>query len=138
MKIVVADVDSVGSDMDYSIYDELGEVSYYGDKIRVSVTQTGAEAYCLGTIAVKDLEGSVLDSRDYSPDDEDGKDERDEQHQRENRHECDQRHAVGAAGGLAFEKGLGAHDDDGRARNQRRHIHGGDNRHSRHFRHDGF
>lgn len=33
MKIVVADVDSVGSDMDYSIYDELGEVSYYGDKI---------------------------------------------------------------------------------------------------------
>ena len=33
MKIVVADVDSVGSDMDYSISDELGEVSYYGDKI---------------------------------------------------------------------------------------------------------
>ena len=33
MKIVVADVDSVGSDMDYSIYDELGDVTYYGDKI---------------------------------------------------------------------------------------------------------
>ncbi len=33
MKIVVADTDSVGSDMDYSIYDELGEVIYYEDKI---------------------------------------------------------------------------------------------------------
>ena len=33
MKIVVADKDSVGSDMDYTIYDELGEVTYYDDKI---------------------------------------------------------------------------------------------------------
>ena len=33
MKIVVADKDSVGSDMDYSLYDELGEVTYYDDKI---------------------------------------------------------------------------------------------------------
>ncbi len=33
MKIVIADKDSVGNDMDYSIYDELGEVTYYEDKI---------------------------------------------------------------------------------------------------------
>ncbi len=33
MKIVIADTDSVGTDMDYSIFDELGEVSYYPDKI---------------------------------------------------------------------------------------------------------
>ena len=33
MKIVIADRDSVGTDMDYSIYDELGEVTYYDDKI---------------------------------------------------------------------------------------------------------
>ncbi len=33
MKIVVADKDSVGNDMDYTIYDELGEVTYYDDKI---------------------------------------------------------------------------------------------------------
>lgn len=33
MKVVVADTDSVGQDMDYSIYDNLGEVVYYPDKI---------------------------------------------------------------------------------------------------------
>ena len=33
MKIVIADKDSVGNDMDYSIYEELGEVTYYDDKI---------------------------------------------------------------------------------------------------------
>lgn len=33
MKVVVADTDSVGQDMDYSIYDDLGEVVYYPDKI---------------------------------------------------------------------------------------------------------
>lgn len=33
MRIVVADTDSIGSDMDYSIYDELGEVIYYEDKV---------------------------------------------------------------------------------------------------------
>ena len=33
MKIVIADKDSVGTDMDYSIYDELGEVTYYDDKV---------------------------------------------------------------------------------------------------------
>ncbi len=33
MKIVIADRDSVGTDMDYSIYDKLGEVTYYDDKI---------------------------------------------------------------------------------------------------------
>ncbi len=32
MKIVVADKDSVGNDMDYNIYDDLGEVTYYDDK----------------------------------------------------------------------------------------------------------
>lgn len=33
MKIVIADRDSVGTDMDYSIYDELGDVTYYDDKV---------------------------------------------------------------------------------------------------------
>ena len=33
MKIVVADVDSVGSDLDFRIYDDLGETVYYGDSI---------------------------------------------------------------------------------------------------------
>ena len=33
MKIVVADTDSVGKDMDYSLFDDLGECTYYGDKI---------------------------------------------------------------------------------------------------------
>jgi glycerate dehydrogenase len=33
MKIVIADKDSVGYDMDYSIYEELGEVTYYDDKV---------------------------------------------------------------------------------------------------------
>ena len=33
MKIVIADKDSVGTDMDYSIYEELGEVTYYDDKV---------------------------------------------------------------------------------------------------------
>ena len=33
MKIVIADKDSVGTDMDYSIYEELGDVSYYDDKV---------------------------------------------------------------------------------------------------------
>ena len=32
-KIVVADRDSIGSDMDYSLFDELGHVTYYDDKI---------------------------------------------------------------------------------------------------------
>ena len=31
--IVVADTDSVGSDMDYTLFDELGECTYYDDKI---------------------------------------------------------------------------------------------------------
>ncbi len=34
MKIVIADKDSVGQDMDYSIYEELGEVDIYGDMIK--------------------------------------------------------------------------------------------------------
>ena len=33
MKIVIADRDSVGTDMDYSIFDELGDVTYYDDKV---------------------------------------------------------------------------------------------------------
>lgn len=33
MRIVIADTDSVGSDMDYSIFDELGDVTYYPDNI---------------------------------------------------------------------------------------------------------
>ena len=32
-KIVVADRDSIGGDMDYSLFDELGDVTYYDDKI---------------------------------------------------------------------------------------------------------
>ena len=33
IKIVIADKDSVGYDMDYSIYEELGDVTYYDDKV---------------------------------------------------------------------------------------------------------
>ncbi|WP_026505958.1 NAD(P)-dependent oxidoreductase [Butyrivibrio sp. NC3005] len=33
MKIVAADIDSVGEDLDYTIFNELGEVDYYKDKI---------------------------------------------------------------------------------------------------------
>ncbi len=33
MKIVAVDIDSVGGDMDYSIFDTLGDVDYYGDKL---------------------------------------------------------------------------------------------------------
>ncbi len=33
MKIVAVDIDSVGEDMDYSLFDSLGEVIYYGDKL---------------------------------------------------------------------------------------------------------
>jgi len=33
MKIVAADIDSVGNDLNYHIYDELGDVTYYDDKI---------------------------------------------------------------------------------------------------------
>ncbi len=33
MKIVAADIDSVGSDLDFRIYDDLGEVSYFDDAI---------------------------------------------------------------------------------------------------------
>ncbi len=33
IKIVVADTDSIGTDMDFSIYSELGDVVYYEDKI---------------------------------------------------------------------------------------------------------
>ncbi len=33
MKIVVADKDSVGNDVDYSLFDDLGDVTYYDDKI---------------------------------------------------------------------------------------------------------
>lgn len=33
MRVVVADTDSIGQDMDYSIYDELGDVVYYEDKV---------------------------------------------------------------------------------------------------------
>ena len=33
MKIVVVDTDSVGSDMDYTLFDELGECTYYDDEV---------------------------------------------------------------------------------------------------------
>ena len=33
MRIVVADVESVGSDLDFRIYDDLGDVVYYDDNI---------------------------------------------------------------------------------------------------------
>lgn len=57
MKIVVADKDSVGSDMDYSIYDELGEVTYYDDKITEENAKerlAGAEVLMINKSAITD------------------------------------------------------------------------------------
>ena len=57
MKIVVADKDSVGTDMDYSIYDELGEVTYYDDKIteeNAAERLTGAEILLINKSAITD------------------------------------------------------------------------------------
>lgn len=57
MKIVVADKDSVGSDMDYSLYDELGEVVYYDDKITEDNAKerlSGAEVLMINKSAITD------------------------------------------------------------------------------------
>ncbi|MCR5669731.1 MAG: D-2-hydroxyacid dehydrogenase [Butyrivibrio sp.] len=57
MKIVVADKDSVGSDMDYSLFDELGEVTYYDDKIteeNSSERLAGAKVLMINKSAITD------------------------------------------------------------------------------------
>ncbi len=62
MKVVVADIDSVGSDMDYSIYDDLGEVTYYPDKItdeNAAERLKGAEVLMINKSAISDV---ILDA----------------------------------------------------------------------------
>ena len=62
MKIVIADKDSVGNDMDYSIYDELGEVTYYDDKItdeNAAERLKGAEVLMINKSQITD---AILDS----------------------------------------------------------------------------
>ena len=57
MKIVVADKDSVGNDMDYNIYDDLGEVTYYDDKITEENARerlAGAEVLMINKSAITD------------------------------------------------------------------------------------
>ena len=57
MKIVIADKDSVGNDMDYSIYDELGEVTYYDDKVNdenVKERLAGAEVLVINKSIITD------------------------------------------------------------------------------------
>ncbi len=57
MKIVVADKDSVGNDMDYTLYDELGEVTYYDDKITEDNARerlAGAEVLMINKSAITD------------------------------------------------------------------------------------
>ena len=57
MKIVVADKDSVGNDMDYNIYDDLGEVTYYDDKITEDNARerlAGAEVLMINKSAITD------------------------------------------------------------------------------------
>ncbi len=62
MKIVIADRDSVGSDMDYSIYDELGDVTYYDDKVTEDNAKerlSGAEVLVINKSQITD---KLLDS----------------------------------------------------------------------------
>ena len=62
MKVVVADIDSVGSDMDYSLYDDLGEVTYYPDKITDENAQErlkDAEVLMINKSAISDV---ILDA----------------------------------------------------------------------------
>lgn len=57
MKIVIADRDSVGTDMDYSIYDELGDVTYYDDKVteeNAAERLTGAEVLVINKSQITD------------------------------------------------------------------------------------
>ncbi|WP_026520028.1 D-2-hydroxyacid dehydrogenase [Butyrivibrio sp. FCS006] len=65
MKIVIADKDSVGTDMDYSIYDELGEVTYYDDK----VTEENAEKRLKGANVLVINKSQITDKLlDAAPD----------------------------------------------------------------------
>ena len=57
MKIVVADKDSIGSDMDYSLFDDLGDVTYYDDKITESNAKErleGAKVLMINKSAITD------------------------------------------------------------------------------------
>ena len=62
MKIVVADTDSVGSDMDYTIFDELGDCTYYDDKItddNAAQRLKGAKVLMINKSAISD---KILDA----------------------------------------------------------------------------
>ncbi len=62
MKIVVADTDSVGSDMDYTIFDELGDCTYYDDKItddNAAERLKGAKVLMINKSAISD---KILDA----------------------------------------------------------------------------
>ncbi|RKM55458.1 D-2-hydroxyacid dehydrogenase [Butyrivibrio sp. X503] len=62
MNVVVADIDSVGSDMDYSLYDDLGEVTYYPDKItdeNAAERLKDAEVLMINKSAISDV---ILDA----------------------------------------------------------------------------
>ena len=62
MKIVVADTDSVGSDMDYTLFDELGECTYYDDKItddNAAERLAGAKVLMINKSAISD---KILDA----------------------------------------------------------------------------
>lgn len=62
MKIVIADRDSVGTDMDYSIYDELGEVTYYDDKITDDNAKERLEGASVLVINKSRITDGILDS----------------------------------------------------------------------------
>ncbi len=61
MKIVIADRDSVGSDMDYSIYDELGDVTYYDDKITEKNAKERLEGAKVLVINKSQITDKILD-----------------------------------------------------------------------------
>ena len=61
MKIVIADKDSVGYDMDYSIYEELGEVTYYDDKITDENAKERLEGAKILVINKSQISDKILD-----------------------------------------------------------------------------
>ena len=61
MKIVIADRDSVGTDMDYSIYDELGEVVYYDDKVTDENAKERLEGASILVINKSQITDALLD-----------------------------------------------------------------------------
>ncbi len=62
MKIVIADKDSVGNDMDYSIYEELGDVTYYDDKITDENAKERLEGAQVLVINKSQITNEILDA----------------------------------------------------------------------------